>query len=510
MSSILLASTYFSALDPKQMAKRRPYPPLGTLYAAAALRAHGHQVSLFDAMLAPDDSGFHARLAEHRPSLVVFYEDSFNFLSKMCLSRMREAVLDMIGFAAAQGATVIAAGADMTDHPSRYLRAGAQYVLAGEADHTITQLAAALAHAGDVRSLKGAGGSGDINGINGLVFEDAGAPDGLRRTGARAPERHPNRFPFPAWDLVDIERYRRVWREAHGYFSLNMVSTRGCPFHCNWCAKPIWGQRYAMRSAGNVAEELALLKHTIAPDHIWFADDIFGLRPEWVAEFAASVRVRDARVPFTMQSRADLMTDAAVAALTAAGCREVWLGVESGSQKILDAMNKGIRVDDVTRAARRLKSAGIRVAFFLQFGYPGETLEDVLRTVDLVREVDPDDLGVSVSYPLPGTAFHGRVQAQLGSKTHWTDSGDLAMMFKGTYDTAFYRRLHTLLHQEVELRHRANGHAAAADPHAREALRIAWTELIDNESRHRNEQPTMLPASDAAAPAPPDLTRSWN
>ena len=163
----------------------------------------------------------------------------------------------------------------------------------------------------------------------------------------------------------------------------------------------------------------------------------------------------------------------------------------------------------MVQAARRLKSAGIRVAFFLQFGYPGETLEDVRCTVDLVRAVNPDDLGVSVSYPLPGTVFHGRVQAQLGTKTHWTDSGDLAMMFKGTYDTAFYRRLHTLLHREIEYRQRLDRHPAT-DPMAREELRLAWDELIDNETRHRNEAPTALPASGAAAPAPPDLTRSWN
>ena len=499
--SFLLSSTYFASLDPKQVVKRRPYPPLGTLYAAAALRARGHDVAVFDAMLAPDESGFEAVLARHRPAVVVFYEDSFNFLSKMCLSRMRDAVLQMIASASAHGALVIAAGADMTDHPSRYLRAGARYVLAGEADDTLVELVDAIT----------GGRDDDIDRIDGILFADPRAEHGIGRTHARVPERHPDRFPFPARDLVDIERYRQIWREARGFFSLNMVSTRGCPFHCNWCAKPIWGQRYAMRSAANVVDELAAIKATIAPDQIWFADDIFGLRPEWVVEFAARVRARDARVPFTMQSRADLMTDRAVAALAAAGCHEVWLGVESGSQRVLDAMDKGIDVDDVVQASRRLKAAGIRVAFFLQFGYPGETLDDVWRTVDLVRALDPDDLGISVSYPLPGTPFHQRVHAQLGSKTHWIDSGDLSMMFKGMYDTAFYRRLHTLLHREVELRHRArgNGHAAA-DAGALEALRIAWAELAQQEAQHRTETPTALARQDDPRPSPPDLSRSWN
>jgi anaerobic magnesium-protoporphyrin IX monomethyl ester cyclase len=503
--SILLSSTYFAALDPKQLVKRRPYPPLGTLYAAAALRARGHDVSVFDAMLAPDERGFDATLAARRPAIVVFYEDSFNFLSKMCLSRMREAVLRMAGSAAAQGALVIVAGADMTDHPGRYLRAGARYVLAGEADLTLVELIDAIAP-----ERADTGRPHDIAHVDGVAFADARAEDGIGRTRPRAPERYPDRFPFPARDLIDIESYRRIWHDARGYFSLNMVSTRGCPFHCNWCAKPIWGQRYAMRSAANVVDELAAVKATIAPDHVWFADDIFGLRPEWVAEFAAGVQALDARVPFTMQSRADLMTDRAVGALATAGCQEVWLGVESGSQRVLDAMDKGIAVDDVIQASRRLKAAGIRAAFFVQFGYPGETLEDVWRTVDLVRALEPDDLGISVSYPLPGTPFHQRVHAQLGSKTHWTDSGDLAMMFEGTYDTAFYRRLHALLHREVDLRRSSggNGHAPA-DAEAREALHRAWAELARGAADHRSRSPTAL-APHATRPSPPDLTRSWN
>ncbi|HEY8548738.1 MAG TPA: radical SAM protein [Vicinamibacterales bacterium] len=499
MARVLLASTYFAALDPKQVARRRPYPPLGTLYAAAALRANGHEVALFDAMLAPDERGFSDQLTATRPDIVVFYEDSFNFLSKMCLSRMRHAVLRMMAVARETEVPILVAGSDMTDHPERYLRAGARAVLVGEADDSLVETVDVL-ESGDGSALAA---------VDGLVFPDPDAPGGVYRTPPRQPSRYPDRFPLPARDLVDLERYRHIWREAHGYFSLNMVSTRGCPFHCNWCAKPIWGQRYAMRSAASVAAELALLKRTIEPDHVWFADDIFGLRPDWVTEFAACVRAEGARVPFTMQSRADLMTPAAVRALGAAGCYEVWLGVESGSQKVLDAMEKGIRVEDVVQATARLKDAAIRVAFFVQFGYPGETLDDVLRTVNLVRSLDPDDLGISVSYPLPGTAFHRRVQSQLGLKTHWTDSGDLAMMFRGTYDTAFYRRLHALLHREVDLRHHLRAGNIMADAEPLAELQRDWDELLLHEPLHRNDAPTTLVPPEHTLPAP-DLTRSWN
>ena len=139
-------------------------------------------------------------------------------------------------------------------------------------------------------------------------------------------------------------------------------------------------------------------------------------------------------------------------ALRRARCREVWIGAESGSQKILDAMNKGIRVPEIVAARRLLGAEGIRVGFFLQLGYLGEELEDILATRDLVDHARPDDIGVSVSYPLPGTKFHELVKEQLGSKRNWQESNDLEMMFSGTYRTEFYRSVRDLLHDHVTQR----------------------------------------------------------
>jgi len=254
-----------------------------------------------------------------------------------------------------------------------------------------------------------------------------------------------------AWDLVDIERYRSTWRAAHGQFSLNMAASKGCSFRCAWCAKPIWGQRYQQRSAVAVAAEMAELKSRFAPDHIWFADDIFGFRADWVQRFAAEVDALGGGIPFTIQIRADLVSEAMARALADAGCREAWIGAESGSQSVLDAMNKGTTVAEILQARRRLRDAGVRVGFFIQLGYLGEGLEELLQTRRLVEEAHPDDIGVSVSYPLPGTRFHEQVRAQLGAKTHWDDSADLAMMFKGSFGTDFYRAVRDLLHDEVRL-----------------------------------------------------------
>ena len=191
------------------------------------------------------------------------------------------------------------------------------------------------------------------------------------------------------------------------------------------------------------------LKQTLQPDNIWFADDIFALSPRWTSEFANAVGELDARIPFRMQSRCDLMTRETVAALKAAGCAEVWMGAESGSQRVLDAMDKGIRVEEIFAARENLRRHGIRACFFLQFGYPGEEWSDIEATIRMVREARPDDIGVSVSYPLPGTKFHEAVARELSAHPNWSDSADLAMMFRGTYTTDFYRALAEALHLEV-------------------------------------------------------------
>jgi radical SAM superfamily enzyme YgiQ (UPF0313 family) len=282
-----------------------------------------------------------------------------------------------------------------------------------------------------------------------------------------------DRLPWPAWDLVDVDRYRRAWRSRHGYHSMNLVTTRGCPYHCNWCAKPIYGQRYAVRSPESVADEMAWLQGRYAPDHLAFADDIFGLQPGWVARFSQALAARGAAIPFKCLSRADLLSEEVVAALRAAGCQTVWLGAESGSQRILDAMEKGTRVDQIREAAQRLHARGIDVGFFLQFGYAGETREDIERTRALVRDCRPDDIGISVSYPLPGTRFYERVKAELGPARNWTDSDDLAMLYRGPFTTAFYRALHGVVHKEFRLRRLRDGHRRSWREAAGTLLRAA-------------------------------------
>lgn len=440
MPHILLGQGYYLRFDPKLWRAQQPYAPLGALYAAACLRQAGHDVAVFDSMLARGEDDWDEALLRQRPEFAVLYEDGFNYLSKMCLLRMREAALRMTRMAQKRGARVIVAGPDASDHPELYIGGGAELVVTGEGEVTLVALLDALTG----RS------SAAPQALAGLCLR--GETGACVRTPPRPFLKDLDALPLPAWDLVDVERYRRVWKARHGYFSMNLVTTRGCPYHCNWCAKPIYGQRYAMRSPESVADEIGFLRGRFAPDHLNFVDDIFGLAPGWVERFAAAVVKRGVATPFRCLSRADLLSGPVVRALAAAGCKSVWVGAESGSQRVLDAMEKGTRVEQIKDAARRLREAGIEVGFFLQFGYPGETRDDVFKTLALVRECRPDDIGVSVSYPLPGTKFHERVAAQMGEQRNWRDSDDLAMMYRGPFSTAFYRSLYRVVHKEFRLR----------------------------------------------------------
>jgi radical SAM superfamily enzyme YgiQ (UPF0313 family) len=415
----------------------QPYMPIGTLYAAAALRGNGFSVVAFDSMLEAPSAGFGERLAAHRPSIVAVYEDDFNFLSKMCLTRMREVAWEIAQAARAVGAITIVHGSDSTDNPALFLQNGFDYVLCGEAEETLVRLCASILRAEEAPE------------IDGLVkLDQHGQP--VRSSQKLSKNPAWSELSFPARDLIEMAPYRAAWLDAHGYFSMNMVSSRGCPYRCNWCAKPISGNIFHLRPAAAVAEEMRQLKVEAKVDHIWFGDDIFALNHHWMEEFAAEVTKKNAAVPFKIQSRADLMSEQTVQHLKTAGCAEVWMGVESGSQAVLNAMDKGLSLPSVITARNLLKKAGIRTCYFLQFGYPGEAWTELQETIAFVRETRPDDIGISFSYPLPGTPFYERVQAELGQKRNWTDSDDLCIMFNAAYKTDFYRAVRDALHAEVD------------------------------------------------------------
>ncbi len=442
MSDVLIASSYFYKLDSKQWKFKQPYPPLGTLLAASVTRNLGFNISLFDSSLKNSPGEIGKYLKQENPRYFVIYDDGFNYLTKMCLTVMREASFTMAEEGKRNSCTVIISSSDASDHYEKYFSHGVDYVIRGEGEETLKELLQTLERKEDASTIQG------------IAFTIDGA---TKVTPPRAVIRDLDSLPLPAWDLIDMEVYRQLWLKHHGYFSLNLATTRGCPFKCNWCAKPIYGNRYNSRSAFQVANEIEMLLKDYKPDHFWMSDDIFGLKPGWVDSFKDEIKKRGLAFRYKIQSRVDLLLEKdTINALADSGAETVWVGAESGSQKILNAMDKGTTVEQIREARLLLKQKRIKAAFFLQFGYPGESKEDIDATLQMVLNLMPDEIGISVSYPLPGTKFYENVKAGLHEKRNWSDSDDLAMMFAGTYSSAYYKILHRYIHNRYRIQRGIN------------------------------------------------------
>ena len=428
---ILFSHSYFLFFDKKQWSQRKPYPPLATIQVASYARSKGYLVDLFDVSFVQNSDAILPKIDSFRPDVLVLYDDDFNYLTKMCLTNMRDAAFEMIHQAKKRGIHVIVSSSDSTDHFDKYIENGADEILMGEGDETLIELLEALKN-GESTSA-----------IDGIACEKDGA---IIQTKKRKILTNLDHLPLPAWDLIDIRPYKKAW-EKHGYFSINLATTRGCPYKCNWCAKPIYGMRYNSRSPKHVVAEMKLIKSLFHYDHIWFGDDIFGLKPNWVQEFTIELQKEGLKTPYMIQSRADLLLkDDTIDALVASGLEEVWIGAESGSQKILDAMDKGTTLEQIKTSTKLLQNKGVRVAYFLQFGYPTEYKTDIAKTIEMVKNNQPDNIGISVSYPLPGTLFYEQVKHQLDKKSNWKDSDDLDLMFAGTYSAEYYKILQRYVH----------------------------------------------------------------
>jgi len=425
MEELLVAHNYHLNLDPHSREEGKPYPPLGTVVVASSLAAAGYSVTLYDATFAESVEEFRVTLESVRPGRLLLVADNHSVPQKMCLIAQRQAAFTMIQLARGVGCRVLASGPDVTDQPGLYLEAGASVVIRGEPDQAILDYCSGV----PVAEIEGA--------------MEAGAP----LAQPAPPMKSLNALSAPDWSLVDMDCYRKAWQEKHGYWEGVVSSARGCPYRCNWCAKPIWGRAFSMAPAEAVVQEMLRLKE-YGCDQVWFSDDIFGLKRSWLHQFRAELEKESFILPYRCLSRADLICNpGTVADLKATGCKEVWLGAESGSQTVLDAMDKDVAREQIDLAVLSLRKAGIRVGLFLQLGYPGERRRDVHRTIGMVRKLRPDALGISVSYPLPGTPFYERVKDKLLA-TNWETAMDCELLFKGEYPQEFYTAARDVLRRE--------------------------------------------------------------
>ena len=428
MARILLTHGYFLAEDEKERQIMKPYPPLGLLYLSAYLKQRGHSVEVYDSTFGERDEL--ARVIRHAAGGVVGIYT--NLLT-------RGSVLQIIAAARRAGATVILGGPESANHSAEYLAAGADVIVIGEGEITLNEIIEALPTQG-VHAL---------HAVNGIVFkDDGGVPV---HTAARTKIADLDALPLPDREAIDHDKYLEAWRKHHGASSINLITARGCAYKCNWCSHAVYGHSHRRRSPSNVADEMQWIIDRYDPDQVWYADDVFTISHPWLASYTAELKRRGIHRPFETITRADrLQNEGAANLLRELGCYRIWIGSESGSQKILDAMQRGVKVEQVRHACRLAHAQGIEVGMFLMWGYEGEEIDDIAATVEHVKQSNPDVFFTTVSYPIKGTGYFDKVRERVELPIAWADASDRDFVIAGRRGKEYYKLADAWLRNEVE------------------------------------------------------------
>lgn len=442
---LLLAHGYFLYEDPKELQIMKPYAPLGILYLCSHLQAKGFDVEVFDTTFS-SKAALIERLQTGTPSTLGIYANLMT----------RGNVVELLQIAREAGWRTIVGGPEPGAYAKEYLDAGAQYVVMGEGELTLEELMTAI------RS----GGLDQVSKIDGLAYLENGE---LRQTPPRAQIKCLDDQPWPARKMVDIQKYVDTWRTHHGKGSVNFITARGCAYRCQWCSHQVYGNTHRRRDPLLVVDEVEWLLSEYQPDMVWVSDDVFTINHTWLRTYAAEMKRRGLRIPFECISRADRLNEEAMDLLAELGCFRVWIGSESGSQRILDSMQRGVKLDQVQRAVELSKTRGIESGMFLMWGYDGEEMEDIEATIQHVSRTQPDIFFTTVSYPIKGTPYYKKIQNDLIQLAPWGTSSDREIKIRGRHSRRYYSFADKLLRSEVALA-RMSG---ASTPDEQEISRLA-------------------------------------
>jgi len=416
----------------------KPYPPLGLLYLSAHLRAKGFGIEIYDSTFGTKTELF--RMLEQGPT---------GTLGIYGTLMTRRNVLDIVERGKAAGWKVILGGPEPANYAAEYLAAGADLIVKGEGEISLERL---------VRTEMNPAEWPNILGI--IYRQEDGS---ICRTSPAPLIQDLDAQPWPDRERIDIQKYLAAWRGRHGKGSVSIITARGCPYRCEWCSHSVYGQTHRRRSPQNVVDEVEWIVHRYDPEMLWMADDVFTIHHGWLDQYAAEMRRRSIHIPFECITRADRVNEKVAGTLAALGCFRVWIGSESGSQRILDAMKRGVTVDQVQRAVSLCKSNGIQTGMFLMWGYEGEDLEDIEATVEHVRTCKPDVFFTTVSYPVRGTPYYERVASRLVNIGPWEQTTDRDFRIQGRHSRQFYRHADDLLRSSA---------AAQPDPEKIAAARV--------------------------------------
>jgi radical SAM superfamily enzyme YgiQ (UPF0313 family) len=437
MAELLLTHGYFLYEDPKELQIMKPYAPLGILYLCSHLRKRGFDVDVFDTTFSSRDALFQ-HLCTETPSVLGIYANLMT----------RGNVVEILKVAHEAGWKTIVGGPEPGAYALEYLQAGADFVVFGEGELTMQDLLEAFR----------AGAVDACSNIPGLAYLDQAGV--MHETPQRAQIPDLDSQPWPARHAIDVGRYVKTWRDAHGKGSVNFITARGCPYKCRWCSHQVFGQTHRRRDPLLVVDEVEFLLETYSPDMVWVSDDVFTINHKWIRDYTAEMRRRGLHIPFECISRADRLNAEMLDLLAELGCFRVWIGSESGSQRILDAMDRGVKVEQVQQAVALTRERGIESGMFLMWGYEGEELDDIEATIKHVSVSQPDIFFTTVSYPIKGTPYYNKVSDRLVQLKPWGVGSDRDIKIRGRHSRSFYSYADKLLRDEVQLA-RLNGTPAA-------------------------------------------------
>src|SRR5215472_594639 len=428
MADLLLTHGYFLFDDPKELQIMKPYPPLGILYLCSHLQKKGFRVDVFDSTFATPQELFGVLQTEH-PSVLGIYANLMT----------RKKVVEIARVAKHAGWKIVVGGPEPGAYINEYLSVGADVVVIGEGELTMEELLPALEHGND----------SSLERVPGIAFKDRQGQ--VRLTMPRPQIADLDAQPWPAREAIDISRYVETWRKAHGLGSLSFITARGCPYKCQWCSHQVFGLTHRRRDPCKVVDEVEWLYTRYQPDMFWIADDVFTIHHGWLRKYAAEMRRRGLRIPFECISRADRLNNEVADLLAELGCFRLWIGSESGSQRVLDRMERGVSVEQVHAGVALCKERSIQTGMFLMWGYENEDLADIEATIAHVKRTDPDVFFTTVAYPIKGTPYYERAANSLVHLKPWHESSDREIVLRGRRPAEFYKCADLLLREEVRL-----------------------------------------------------------
>lgn len=434
---ILLTHGYFIKEDKTEQKIMKPYPPLGILYLSAYLDKQGIDNEVFDSTFS-SMLELKNYLLQSSPDYLAIY---VNLMTKINVLQIVEFVNSSSRL---ENTKIILGGPDIRYNAEEFLKNGAHYLVIGEGEESFYELINVLESV-DFKALKNVKGIGYKDEIGNPVLTDE-----------RVLIENINTLPLPSRNKIDLTQYQTVWRKHHNSDAISLSTMRGCPYTCKWCSRAVYGLSYRRRSPKNVADEIQLIVDEYNPDALWFVDDVFTINYGWIREFEQELRFRNLKIKYECITRADRMNEEIISLLKNSGCFRVWIGAESGSQRILDAMDRRVRVDQVREMIQMSKKFGIEIGTFIMLGYPGETEKDIEETINHLKESNPDHFTITIAYPIKGTDLFTEIESNQIKDFNWELNTDRDRDFKRTYSSKYYNYAVRRVVNEVKFHQQSN------------------------------------------------------